>query len=64
MKKILAVLLLLFIPAAVFTQNLAVNPGFETDANNDGVPDNWVKHPQRHFLVKGLTEIMSAFSIL
>ncbi len=40
MKKILALLLLFLIPSAVFTQNLAVNPGFETDANGDGVPDN------------------------
>jgi len=54
MKKILALLLLFLIPSAVFTQNLAVNPGFETDANGDGVPDNWVKNtPNGISIIKG-----------
>ncbi|NQT88459.1 hypothetical protein HQ560_16955, partial [bacterium] len=35
------------VPSDHWARNLAPNPGFETDANNDGTPDGWLLPPEQ-----------------
>ncbi|PKL90811.1 MAG: hypothetical protein CVV21_11045 [Candidatus Goldiibacteriota bacterium HGW-Goldbacteria-1] len=53
MKKLILLFFILF-PLTSFSANLVLNSGFETDANGDGVPDNWVKNsPDGISLIQG-----------